>query len=465
MRGSLRRKGPSWELRVYLGRDPVSGRKRYATRNVQGARRVAERVLRDMVTAAEAGVTHRAGATFGELCEAWLAHARAHLAANTITETRRILDRFLLPVLGDVALAALRPEHLDDLYARLLRTGGHDGKPLAGSTVRRVHGVARRALTVGVRWGWLATNPALVAMPPRTIRRPIQPPNPDEVARLLATARASDPALATFLVLGVTTGARRGELCGLRWSDLNPVAGHLDIVRAVIIADGQVTLAPTKTRQSRRVALDQITLGELAAHRQRVERRATRAGTALAADAFMFSHANDSRSPWRPDSTSRAFRQLRDQVGLGHLRLHDLRHYVATRLLSAHIDLRTVSGRLGHSKASTTLNVYAAFLPDADRQAARAMARLLPGGRHAGDPVQADKVLGLRQTTKRLSRILTTLGSDGANSKPVVFGRDAHPEAVIISWELWTTLVSPPPADHTPARQHGAPTSPTSETT
>lgn len=186
VRGSLRRKGPSWELRVYLGRDPVSGRKRYATRNVRGPRRQAERVLREMVTAAEAGTTHRAGATFGELCETWLAHARSHLAPNTVTETRRILDRFLLPALGEVPVAALRPEHLDELYARLLREGGRDGDPLTGSTVRRVHGVARRALTVGVRWGWLASNPAFVAMPPQTIRRPIQPPSPDDVRRLLA---------------------------------------------------------------------------------------------------------------------------------------------------------------------------------------------------------------------------------------------------------------------------------------
>jgi hypothetical protein len=100
MKGYMRRRGPSWELRAYLGRDSVSGRKRYATRSVRGSKRAAERVLRDMVSAAEAGVTHRAGATFRELCETWLAHASGHLAANTVTETRRILDGTLLPPAG-----------------------------------------------------------------------------------------------------------------------------------------------------------------------------------------------------------------------------------------------------------------------------------------------------------------------------------------------------------------------------
>jgi integrase len=208
-----------------------------------------------MVAAAEAGVTHRAGATFGELCEAWLTQARAHLAANTVVETRRILDRDLLPALGDVRLAALRPEHLDALYVRLLREGP-DGHPLSGSTVRRIHGVARRALTIGERWGWLVANPALVAMAPRTIRRPIQPPDPAAVTRLITTAQAYDPDIGALLMLAVTTGARRGEPCGLRWGDLDPGDGQLDIVRAVIIVAGECQVAPTKSRRCRRVALD-----------------------------------------------------------------------------------------------------------------------------------------------------------------------------------------------------------------
>ncbi|HET6954860.1 MAG TPA: hypothetical protein VFI47_31150 [Acidimicrobiales bacterium] len=181
----------------------------------------------------------------GELCEAWLAAARSHLAANTVTETRRILDTVLLPALGDVPLAAQRPEHLDDLYARLLRSGGHDAKPLAGGSVRRIHGVARRALTVGVRWGWLGANPALVAMPPRTITRPIQPPSPDQVGQLLAAAR-SNPDLAAFVFLAAPTGARRGELCGLRWRDLDAADGQLDIVRTIIIVDGHCVEAPSR---------------------------------------------------------------------------------------------------------------------------------------------------------------------------------------------------------------------------
>jgi integrase len=93
----------------------------------------------------------------------------------------------------------------------------------------------------------------------------------------------------------------------------------------------------------------------------------------------MFSHDPDGTRPWRPDSITRAFARLCRNARLEHVRFHDLRHFVATRLLAAGVDLRTVAGRLGHSKAGTTLNVYAAFAPDADQHAADVMARLLAG--------------------------------------------------------------------------------------
>ena len=219
-----------------------------------------------------------------------------YLAPNTLAETRRILDSALLPRVGEVPLAKLRPEHLAGVYAELLRDGRSDGGPMSPATVQRVHGVARRPLSVGVRWGWLAVNPAFHAMPPRSMRRAITLPTPQQVARLF---KAAAPDLGAFVLLAAALGARRGELCGLRWNDVDLDAGHVEIVRSIVIVDGRCVEAPTKTRQARRVALDQATIDALRTHRRRADRAAGDVGAVLGRDAFVFSHAAGRREPWR----------------------------------------------------------------------------------------------------------------------------------------------------------------------
>lgn len=106
-------------------------------------------------------------------------------------------------------------------------------------------------------------------------------------------------------------------------------------------------------------------------------------------NAFVFSNTVDGSEPWYPDSVSRSFKSVCELEGLHGVRLHDLRHFVASQLLSAGVDVRTVAGRLGHRNAATTLNVYAHFLAQSDRAAADVMGRLI-----ADEPEQSG-----RQTT------------------------------------------------------------------
>lgn len=118
------------------------------------------------------------------------------------------------------------------------------------------------------------------------------------------------------------------------------------------------------------MSLDDRTTALLTAHAERMHDRARACRLKLAGDAFVFSNAADGSEPWFPDSVSRSFRRLCEREGLHGVRLHDLRHFVATQLLSAGVDVRTVAGRPGHRNAATTLNVYAHFLEQSDRAAA-----------------------------------------------------------------------------------------------
>jgi integrase len=387
MKGFMRQRGDSWELRVYLGRDPMTGKQRYATRTVRGGKRAAQRVLAEMVTAAERGQFARTNATAGELIEAWFEQAARDFSPKTVKETRGFIDRNLLPAIGAVSLSKLRASDLDRLYRRLQSFGAVTGGKLSAATVRRIHGILRRALAQGVKWGWLGTNPAAATSPPRVPQPEIKPPSTAQLAGVLKRASEWSPELACFLVLAAATGARRSELVALRWRDVDLADGIVRIERGVVMGPDGLVVKGTKTHAARRVAVDNRTVEVLRAHRSRMSERAVMCRIELADESFVFSNAADCSEPWYPDSVTRGFKRLCLDEGLPGVRLHDLRHFVASQLLSAGVDVRTVAGRLGHRNAATTLNVYAHFLEQADRGAADVIGRALAGehGRSVSD--------------------------------------------------------------------------------
>ena len=122
--------------------------------------------------------------------------------------------------------------------------------------------------------------------------------------------------------------------------------------------------------------MDPRTVDVLAGHLAGQDELAASVGTTFLPNGFVFTNSVDGSIPWRPESVSRSFRRLCARCEVVGVRLHDLRHYVATRLLSSGIDVRTVAGRLGHRNPSTTLNVYAPFVPGSDREASAALAQL-----------------------------------------------------------------------------------------
>lgn len=118
----------------------------------------------------------------------------------------------------------------------------------------------------------------------------------------------------------------------------------------------------------------------LAAHRRRQAERALAVGTALPKDAYVFAADVAGSRPWNPQVVTHRFERLRRRLGFEGVRLHDLRHYVATQLIAAGVDVRTVAGRLGHANANVTLSTYAAWMPARDQEAASLVGAMLDGG-------------------------------------------------------------------------------------
>jgi integrase len=386
MKGSLRERRPGvWELIVQLPRDASTPRGKQLSRTVRGTKREAQRALAALVTEVSTGRISSSTMSLADLLERWLDHVSEQLSPTTVREYRRLVKKLISPDLGKLTLRRISTQRLDTYYATLARERG-----LSPASVRHVHAVMRGALGQAVRWGWIPANPAAAASPPRLRRREISPPAIADARTLLVAADDHDPDFGALIRVLAATGARRGEVCGLRWSDLDRRAGTLSIRRSVASVAGGTVVKDTKTHSARRIALDPETLSVLDAHRQRLERRAALCRVALDQDGFVFTATLDGSQPLHPDTITGAFGRICRRAGLRSVRLHDLRHLHATQLLAAGVPVRTVSGRLGHADAATTLNVYSHFLEASDREAADVIGGLLQSTAPEASPEPAD---------------------------------------------------------------------------
>jgi len=373
MSGSLRQKTKGvWEVRFDGGRDPLTGRRRQISRSVRGSKRDAQQVMNALVAEADAGGFIGTSTTFEQLCIQWLALAENDLSPTTLRRYKNLLSKRILPALGSRRVNSIRTVDLDRLYLGLSNDVG-----LAPATVRQAHAVIRRAFRQAVRWGWIASNPATNATPPRLVRADLSPPNVDQVGKLLQQASTDDPDLGRFLHVAASTGARRGEICALRWRNLDAKLNTLTIERSIIEIPGGIAEKDTKNHANRRMALDPGTLSVLEEQRRDALKRAAQSGAKLTDESFIFSREPDGLIPWIPGNVTRRFQSLRRALGYDSMRLHDLRHFTATRLMAAGVPVRTVSGRLGHANPSTTLSVYSHFVAASDQVAASVMGDLL----------------------------------------------------------------------------------------
>jgi integrase len=325
-----------------------------------------------MVAKASRGRDATGNETVGILLDRFLEHAVAlGRSPTTVREYRRIAEKVLEPELGKIRLDRLTALDLDRLYARLTAKGN---KP---STVRRVHALIGAALHQAERWQLVDRNVSRNATPPPVHAAQITAPDPAEVQRIIAAAEEIEPTFAALLFLAALTGARRGELCALRWSDLDAEAGTLRIARSIYDkAGGGWGEKSTKTHGVRRIGLDELGLEVLRRHRQSVEQLAGTLDLELSLDAFMFSRSPAGLEPLRPDVLTKFTKRVAIQAGVD-THLHALRHFSATQAISAGFDPVTVAARLGHADSSITMRVYSHAVESRDRELAASLGKTL----------------------------------------------------------------------------------------
>ena len=330
-----------WLMRVSTGFDPKAGRYRARAATFRGTQAQAKRALARFVEQVEGMKTGDRSVTFAMLADEWM--ASAELASTTRRTYRSYLDRHILPALGRRRVSDLTPR---DIVA--FKAGLPDS--LADATIRQMMAIVKRALGQAVEWELITSSPAALIRSRTPVVNTVIP-TVDQVRRLIALVDASPSPGALGVRLAATTGARRGELCGLRWGDVSEDGSEIEIRRAVVWLK-QPEVKSTKTKDGRRVLVD----GDTARHL--LARRAVCAD--LVGDPrhfYVLGPQPWEKIPLRPDSLSQAFKRFAAKCGVAGVRFHDLRHWHATWMVD-HVDIRTLSDRLGHRRTSTTTDRY-----------------------------------------------------------------------------------------------------------
>ena len=370
MRGYVVQRGGRYYAVIYEGRDPLSGKEQRRWHPAGTNPAAAKDLARELAEAQTKDRPSRSSLTVAiYLTQRWLPSKRVTLRLSTFDAYQRMIALHVLPYLGRVPLRHLRPDHLERLYAELGANG------LGNKTLVEIHMVLRRSLEDARLRGLITHNPAAVAHAPK--RRPLESATSrswtaDQLKAFLDFASSSRHFAALWLV--ANTGMRRGELLGLRWSDVDLDGGRLSVTRSLISVGYVLHESRGKSRTARRtIDLDGKTIETLRSWHEL--RRNESVARELAHDDYVFAHADG--SPIHPQVLSDVFEKLVQRSGLPRIRFHDLRHTHATLLLKARVPIKVVSERLGHSTPGFTMATYQHVLPGMQADAAATFAGLL----------------------------------------------------------------------------------------
>jgi integrase len=309
--------------------------------------------------------------TVQEHFEEWWEIKRTKVKPTTAENYRFILDRYILPKFGSQLLKDLSSAKIEKVFIELIQD-------LSESTVRLVSIVLSQGLERAVKERRIAFNPAKGIERPKGRKRSVTPYTSNELKALLESLESHR--LFAFFRLLAYTGARRGEILALRWSDLDFDKATLTISKnRTRLGKSVIEQDSTKGGDGKRlVQLDSETLRLVRDHRRRQIEERMKAGSLWQEADFIFTQENG--LPLDPSTPYQLFKKTAKRLGLRSESLHSIRHLHATELLNSGAGVHLVKDRLGHSDISTTLRIYAHIRPEQKQEVADLFARAIENG-------------------------------------------------------------------------------------
>ena len=372
--GSIRkRKDGRWEGRYTAGHDSETGKPIY--RNVLGrTQSEVKEKLKTAIKATQSLDSSKTGQyTLGQWMDVWYEnYAKIKVRPSSHQTYKGYIENHIKPNIGDIPLEKLTTLDLQRLYKTLLANGRVDrleskGQPkgLSPKTVRNIHQILSSALKLAQEQRIILTNPAEGCALPKVEHREMKTLPVEQLQSFLREAK--DSGVFELYYLELATGLRRGELLGLKWEDIDLEHGDLRVRRQIARINGKVVEAPLKTKNAyRTLPLAEDTISILNEQKKKV-----------GSSPWVFPSATG--GPISPDSVLHMLHRVLIRAGLPEVRFHDLRHSFATLALQNGVDIKTVSGMLGHFSAGFTLDTYAHVTTSAQKAAANTMGKLLSG--------------------------------------------------------------------------------------
>ena len=369
--GNIRkRKDGRWEGRYTAGHDPVTGKQIF--KNVLGKTQaeVKEKLAKALVEAGQVDFTKVGQYTVGTWMDTWFENvAKIKVRPSSHQTYKGYIDNHIKPSIGNIPLEKLTTMDLQKFYRKLLTKGRverieskEQPKGLSAKTVRNINQVISSAMDLAVAQKIILTNPTNACELPKVEHQEMQTIPAEQLQAFLDEARATG--VYEMYYIELATGLRRGELLGLKWQDIDWKNGIIKVRRQVARVDGQIVEAPLKTKNSYRA----VSISPQAIDVLREQKRKTN-------DQYVFPSPNG--GPISPDSVNNMLKRVLERAGIPKVRFHDLRHTFATIALQNGVDIKTVSGMLGHFSAGFTLDTYAHVTTAAQKEAAQTLGNIL----------------------------------------------------------------------------------------